>query len=507
MTVSNQTNKVTVNGNDVATSFSFSPMVINKATDITATFVSTTGVETALVQGTGATKYEVVVTTYPGTGSITYPTSGSTELATGEKIIIKRVLTLEQATEFSSTGGYDPQRVEDELDRAVMMALQQQEELDRCLQVSISSSTNPDTLVTTFIADAASAATNASSAATSATNAATSATAAQTAETNAETAETNAETAETNAETAETNAAASASAAATSATNAATSETNAATSATNAATAETNAETAETNAETAETNAEAALAAMGTALTGTSTTSLTIGTGSKTWTTQTGKSFAVGMYITGYETATPTNFMSGVVTSYTSGTGVLIVTVDEIGGSGTIASWTVVIAGRTGSATPPGGADTQVQYNNASAFGGSAKFTWNDTTQSLSLALATDSTSGKLRTPNATGLDQNAAGIEIISGNGSATGNAAGGLITISSGRGGTAGTGDGGQIIVQTGEGRGNGLGADLTITLGAGAGTGRNGQLILVNLPTADPVIAGALWNDTGILKISAG
>ena len=30
---------------------------------------------------------------------------------------------------------------------------------------------------------------------------------------------------------------------------------------------------------------------------------------------------------------------------------------------------------------------------------------------------------------------------------------------------------------------------------------------NLVLSNLPTSDPVVAGALWNDSGTLKVSAG
>ena len=31
--------------------------------------------------------------------------------------------------------------------------------------------------------------------------------------------------------------------------------------------------------------------------------------------------------------------------------------------------------------------------------------------------------------------------------------------------------------------------------------------GTVILPNLPTSDPVVAGQLWNDAGTLKVSAG
>lgn len=81
----------------------------------------------------------------------------------------------------------------------------------------------------------------------------------------------------------------------------------------------------------------------------TSTTSLAVGTGSKSLTIQTGRSFVVGSKVVIAETAAPqTNYMAGSVTAYNSGTGALVVTVDTIAGSGTIAAWTVSLTGPTG---------------------------------------------------------------------------------------------------------------------------------------------------------------
>jgi len=90
-------------------------------------------------------------------------------------------------------------------------------------------------------------------------------------------------------------------------------------------------------------SAASAIAAPGTSAT--STTSLAIGTGSKTLTVEAGKDLVVGMAVMIASTVAPaTNWMHGIITSYTSGTGVLVVTVDTIGGSGTIAAWTVSIS-------------------------------------------------------------------------------------------------------------------------------------------------------------------
>jgi len=74
----------------------------------------------------------------------------------------------------------------------------------------------------------------------------------------------------------------------------------------------------------------------------TSTTSLTIGTGSnKTLTVQTGKSYVEGMTVKIANTASPTNWMLGDVISYDSGTGALVVYPRTSNGSGTFSAWTI----------------------------------------------------------------------------------------------------------------------------------------------------------------------
>ena len=74
----------------------------------------------------------------------------------------------------------------------------------------------------------------------------------------------------------------------------------------------------------------------------TSTTSLTIGTGSnKTLTVQTGKSYQPGMTIKPAYTTDPTQWMLGDVISYDSGTGELVFFPRTKNGSGTYAAWTI----------------------------------------------------------------------------------------------------------------------------------------------------------------------
>jgi hypothetical protein len=123
-----------------------------------------------------------------------------------------------------------------------------------------------------------------------------------------------------------------------------------------AALSETAAETAETNAETAESNAEAAqiaaelaetnAAASAAKLEGTSTTSLAIGTGTKVFTTQTGKFFNAGAFLLITSDANPANFMAGQVTTYSGST--LTMNIDDIGGSGTLNDWTIRVSGKHG---------------------------------------------------------------------------------------------------------------------------------------------------------------
>ncbi len=82
-----------------------------------------------------------------------------------------------------------------------------------------------------------------------------------------------------------------------------------------------------------------------TSFSGTSTTSVNIGTGSKSFTTQPGLAFFPGGALTIASAAAPsTNYMVGIVTSYNTSTGALVVNVTTTGGSGTHADWIISIA-------------------------------------------------------------------------------------------------------------------------------------------------------------------
>ncbi|MBX3536425.1 MAG: hypothetical protein KF735_02205 [Chelatococcus sp.] len=87
------------------------------------------------------------------------------------------------------------------------------------------------------------------------------------------------------------------------------------------------------------------------AMQGTSTTSTAIATGSKVFTTQAGRSFAVGRYVQIVSAANRTGRqMSGMVTAY-SGTS-LTVDVASVIGSGTAADWLIFLSGPAGKGEP-----------------------------------------------------------------------------------------------------------------------------------------------------------
>jgi len=90
----------------------------------------------------------------------------------------------------------------------------------------------------------------------------------------------------------------------------------------------------------------------------TSSTSNAVGTGSLTFTTNlsdTQTAFSVGQRVRIAYTVTPTNYVEGIITSFTGTT--LVITSDAFGGSGTYTSWNIDAAGNVGAtgATGPTG--------------------------------------------------------------------------------------------------------------------------------------------------------
>lgn len=81
---------------------------------------------------------------------------------------------------------------------------------------------------------------------------------------------------------------------------------------------------------------------------GFATDSVTIGFGSKSFTTTKYRPWFVGSYIRVEENGTPANFMEGEITAYNADTGAITIDATRIGGSGTISDWKFFSLGEKG---------------------------------------------------------------------------------------------------------------------------------------------------------------
>lgn len=142
MTVTSSVTLATGVGDGSTDEFSFSPIVVYDAADIHVILRDSNGNDTDLTQGNNADNYTVTLNStqfLPSTGYITYPNSG-TKLQTGEFLYIRRVVDITQDTDLENQGGYFPEVQEQALDKLTMIALQQQEQIDRSLKTAVSSS-------------------------------------------------------------------------------------------------------------------------------------------------------------------------------------------------------------------------------------------------------------------------------------------------------------------------------------------------------------------------------
>lgn len=101
----------------------------------------------------------------------------------------------------------------------------------------------------------------------------------------------------------------------------------------------------------------------------TSTTSLAIGTGSKTLTVDSGQLYTVGQYVIAASASGPSNYMSGQVTAYDVGTGELTIDVAVTGGSGTKNDWNVTLSGPEGPEGPAAGSGTFLELDGGTMAG------------------------------------------------------------------------------------------------------------------------------------------
>lgn len=120
---------------------------------------------------------------------------------------------------------------------------------------------------------------------------------------------------------------------------------------------------------------------------GTSTNTLSVSLGSKTFTTQANLQFAVGSQITITATADLTKYMSGQVTAYNSTSGSITVNVTNVSGSGSFSSWSLTLSGAAGAAGAPGTSDNISIGSVTSGVTASASITGTSPNKFLNLVL------------------------------------------------------------------------------------------------------------------------
>ncbi|MBI4804734.1 MAG: hypothetical protein HY795_05830 [Desulfovibrio sp.] len=171
MTIASQVNKVLYSGTG-GTVYPYTFKIFSP-TDLVVVRRAVDGVENVLVL---STDYKVSgVGSDTGGSVILQGEQAETPPATGEKLLVKRVIPLTQSTDWVENDDFPAQVIENAMDRVICISQQQQEQIDRCLKVgetsSLSGTIDPDQIA----ANAAAAAMNAQAAASSAGQAAASA--------------------------------------------------------------------------------------------------------------------------------------------------------------------------------------------------------------------------------------------------------------------------------------------------------------------------------------------
>lgn len=156
-------------GNNVTTSFAFSFKVFADADVRVVETLISTEVETDLVLNTDYTVTRNADQDNNPGGSITYKVAGvTTALPSTKTITLVGNFNYEQPTDIPNGGAWFASVVENALDRITLLTKQLKEALDRAVKVPVSSSTDPDALIASLTADAATAAAAAAAAASSA---------------------------------------------------------------------------------------------------------------------------------------------------------------------------------------------------------------------------------------------------------------------------------------------------------------------------------------------------
>jgi len=128
MTVSSSTNKVSFNGDGSTTVFAYSFKVFDES-DLTVILRASDGTETTQ---TITTNYTVSGVGDAGGGNVTMVTAP----ASGEQLTILREQPLTQGLDLVPNDPFPANSIEDSLDKLTFMVQQQQEELDRSIKAS-----------------------------------------------------------------------------------------------------------------------------------------------------------------------------------------------------------------------------------------------------------------------------------------------------------------------------------------------------------------------------------
>lgn len=133
MTISTTTNKVQYNCDGVTKDFDFT-FPITTETDIVVILINSVGAETTFDY---ITDYTVSTAPWDSGGTIT--TTADDAWASGYQILIKRLMTLVQSTDYVSNDPFPAETHEAALDRLVMISQQLDEENDRAIKLPQSS--------------------------------------------------------------------------------------------------------------------------------------------------------------------------------------------------------------------------------------------------------------------------------------------------------------------------------------------------------------------------------
>lgn len=176
MTVQSTTRRAgPFNGNGIATQFPFD-FKIFQASDIRVVRTTALGVEEDMVLSSDYTvSINLDQDADPG-GTVTYPAvGGPAVLPTGWKLTVIGAMEMDQLTDITNVGRFNPDVTERAFDKSVILIQQLAERVDRAVQVPVSSSTSPENLIDDLVAAGAVAAAAASAASASAGSASTAA--------------------------------------------------------------------------------------------------------------------------------------------------------------------------------------------------------------------------------------------------------------------------------------------------------------------------------------------